>query len=298
MAACLFGYIATGVLLTNFACTSTVHAREVGSESKASHLKEKDDGDITVRLQRIDRKFSQIRPLIRIIQQKIPFLVEKVRGLEDPGVKETIGKLSEEQVALQKKVEQLEGQIDELERARELKQQEMPPLSIEQLRRDLAEADKEKKSLDEELNRLNSGSCDKWEKFRDMRPVYVLIYKGRIVPIDEPYYSCRHGYVELNGKDIPAVEKKRVREGELVSQAINAGGCLHKLLSNLDPDKEYIKFKVCKDSIGAFHLAVEKVKQHKIPYSWKPDVDKTFIFRAPVKSDEDEPGTRGVKPQR
>jgi len=273
-----------------FTPVRAAHAAEAYPQDKSLAETEKRDDYYTARLQRIDRKFSQIGPLIRIIQQKLPSLVEKVKGLEDPGIKETIGKLSEEHVALQKKVEQLEGQIAELKRALELKQREIPQQSLEQMEKRLVEADKEKKRLDEELNRLNSGGCDKWEKLRDMRPVYVLIYKGRIATMDKPYYGSRQGYIRKGGNMVPAVEMKRVREGELVSQAIKTGGCLDKLLSNLDPDKEYINFQVCKDSIGAFHLAVDKVKQ-KIPYSWEPEEDRTFIFT------EGDPNDRGRKPK-
>lgn len=288
MVGSLFGYIATGILLTNFACISTVHAREVGSESKASPLREKDDGDITARLQRIDRKFSQIGPLIRIIQEKLPSLVEQVKELEDPGIKETVGKLSEEHAALQKKTEQLVNQIDELKRALESKQREIPQQSIQQMEKMLAEAEQERNRLEEKLNQLNSaekGTSEDSEGCRDDRPfprdkrsVYVVIYKGRIAPMDEPYYNSRQGYIRENGKLIPAVEKKRVREGEPISQAIKAGGCLDKLLSNLNPDKEYVNFQVCKDSIGAFYLAVEEARRRKIPYSWEPEKDRTFIF--------------------
>ena len=279
-------------LLMGFTPVRAARAAEAYPQDKSLAETEKQDDHYTARLQRLDNNFRQINLVIRVIQEKLPSFLERLKSLDDPELQNTLDKLGKEHDALTKKFEQFEQEIDELKRTLELKQQEIPPQSIEQLGKELAEADKDKKRLDEELNRLNSGGCDKWEKFRDMRPVYVLIYKGRIVPIEEPYYRYRYGHVEEHGKDIPAVEKKRVREGELVRQAINAGGCLHKLLSNLDPDKEYINFKVCKDSIGAFHLAVEKVRGLKIPYSWKPDVDRTFVFT------EGDPNDRGPKNQK
>lgn len=279
-------------LLMGFTPVRAARAAEAYPQDKSLAETEKQGDYYTARLQHLDDNFRQINLVIRVIQEKFPSFLERLKPFDDPELQNTLDKLEKEHDALTKKFEQFEQEIDELKRTLELKQQEIPPQSIEQLRKDLAEADKEKKSLDEELNRLNSGGCDKWEKFRDMRPVYVLIYKGRIVPLDKPYYSSRQGYIRKGGNMVPAVEMKRVREGELVSQATNAGGCLDKLLSNLDPDKEYVNFQVCKDSIGAFHLAVEKVKQDKIPYSWEPEKDRTFIFVS------GNPNDRGPKPQK
>ncbi len=293
-------------MLIGLALLGAAHATETNPQDKS--LSETENRNYyTERLQQVDYNLHQIDPIIRVIQEKLPSFLERLKSLDKPDLANALDNLEKEYDALKKKLEQLENQIDELKRAIESKQKEVPQQSIEQLEKKLAEDEREKKDLEEKLNRLNSEAmatsdrskgCEIHEKFRNKRQVYVMIYKGRVAPMDEPYYSSTYGYIIKNGIKVPAAEKKRIQEGEPISQAIKTGGCLDKLLSNLNPDKEYVNFQVCKDSIGAFYLAVEEARRRKIPYSWEPEEDRTFIFsKTSTNSDGNRPGDRGVIPK-
>ena len=233
---------------------------------------------------------AKLQDAIKSLHSQLTPLLDKCEFFNEtnPEVQKTLKVIGDELAAGQKRIDKLEKEIAEFEAALESKSKGGPDgnQSFEELRNKLKEA---KDKCDELKNNIKTGTLD-FVRLKG-KAVFVMIYENHVAPIDEPYYSCRYGYAEDHGKRIFAVEKKRVRDGEPISQAVRAGGCLDKLLSNLDTEKEYVSFQVCKDSIGAFQLAVEEIRRRnhelkrKISYSWEPEEDRTFVFSSSVDSD-------------
>lgn len=285
----MLGCIVATILLVHHLCTSQGYANEIGSQSSVPSIHIKDNIDITARFQGIDDTLNQMEPVVRAFEEKIPSLIDKVKKLEDPALREKQAKLMDEHKSLQEKVEQLRQQVAELKRTLESRQNDNPQESCAELEQKIEKATEEKQALEEKLKKLewaqagsDSKGCPVYDKFSaDKHPKYVMIYNGRIAPMEQPYYAFRQVYLPIEGRLILAAEAKRVKDGESIREAIGAGGCLDQLLSKLDTDKEYISFQVCTDSIAAFRVAVESVRSRKIPYTWEPEEDRTFIFTSP-----------------
>jgi len=301
----VLGCIVATILVARHLFTSPGYAKEIGSQSSASSTEDKDNTDITVRFQCIDDTLKQMEPVVRAIEKKIPSLVGKIKELEDPALREKQAKLMDEHKSLQEKLEQLHQQVAELKRALESRQNQKPQESRAELEQKIEKATEEKRLLEEKLKKLDSAQagsdskgCHEYNKFSTDKPrKYVLIYSGRVVPLEEPYYAFRQGYVQIEGRLIPATEVKRIKEGEPVSEAIVAGGCLDQLLSKLDTDKWYVSFLVCTDSIAAFRVAVEHVRNRKISYTWKPEEDRTFILIGDTALGQSAPSVYGEHPK-
>jgi len=289
---CLSIHSAMALILITVVPVSGIHADEAAQTRMPAEQPEPKSNRLEVNLQHVDRYLGQLEPALRVFEDQLPALIEKWRVFDDPTPKETLERLSDERAVLETKVEELKAQIAELRRASELKNDESLAVSIEQLANQLEKAEKEKAELDKKHNELvrrmdgssaqqeESKGCAIYKKFsRDKKPVFVLVYSGRVVPVAQPYYNFRYGYIEENGREVRAVELKRVKDGEAITHALKSGGCLEKLLSDFDPQKQYIDFQVCKDSIAAFRLAVEEIRQRKIPYTWAPQEDRTFVCR-------------------
>lgn len=282
----LSGYVVAMILIAYPQAMSPGYAKEIRSRSSISSAQNKDHTDITTRFQSVEDKLSQMGSVIRAIEEKIPSLMGKIRELEDPAVREKQAKLMCEHRSLQEKLESLHQQVVELKRALESRQSQKPLESRAELEQEMEKATEEKRILEEKLRELESSQagsdaegCPVFKKFSaDKRPRYVMIHSGRVAPLEKPYYASSQLYMQMEGRWVPAgEERKRVKEGEPVSMAIMAGGCFDQLLSKLDP-KEYVSFLVCTDSIASFRVAVESVRSRKIPYTWRPEEDRTFIL--------------------
>jgi hypothetical protein len=297
----VLGCIVATILLAQHLCTSTGYANEIGSQSNISSTQNKDNADITARFQCINDTLNQMEPVVRAIEEEIPSLVGKIKELEDPAIREKHSKQIDEHQSLQEKLEQLRQQVAELKRALESRQNQNPRESRAELEQKIEKATEEKRVLEEKLKKFDSAQvgsdskgCPEYNKFSTDKPrKYVLIYNGRIAPLEEPYYAFRQGYVQIEGRLIPAAEVKRIKEGEPVSEAIGAGGCLDKLISKLDTDKVYVSFLICTDSIAAFRVAVEHVRKCKISYTWKPEEDRAFILIGDTASGQSAPSVYG-----
>jgi hypothetical protein len=303
-----FGRAVAGVLFACHLCLVPGYALETRPQAADSSIPSKDEGDVMTRFRHIDDTLSRMEPVVRMIQERVPSLVGKVKELEDPALRDKLEKLMDEHKALEEKLDLLRRQLSELQRARESRRLQAPPSSCAELERAIAQMSEEKRALEKKLNDLqaqvsqgrnsDSKGCPVYEKFgATKRPKYVMIHSGRVVPIERPYYTFRQGYVRAGGRLVTAFEVKRAQEGEPVSQAINPGGCLDQLLSKLDTSKQYVSFQVCTDSIAAFRTAVEYVKSRKIPYTWEPEEDRTFVFTAPGSSGGDSPDIYGNNPE-
>jgi hypothetical protein len=220
-----------------------------------------------------------MEPAVSAAQEMVRSLLDQIQKWADPAVHETLKKLTEEQEALQKQYAQVDQQVAEMKRALESRQNDTPGQPRDELERSIQKAGEEQETLAKKLKELearqnapqsNMGVQQKITK----KPKYVLIYRGRVVPMEEPYYiTVSRGTVG----GLPARKVRRVKDGEPVSQAISPGGCLAQILSALGPN-ECISFQVCADSIAAFRTLVEHVRSRKITYTWEPEEDRDFIF--------------------
>ncbi|UCE48774.1 MAG: hypothetical protein JSW47_01235 [Phycisphaerales bacterium] len=272
MRACLFAC----VILTSSVASGTLCAGEITPKSEVAPPTATVRTDPTERLQEVSRKLSQVHPVINIMQQKLPFLLDRIKGIDNIGLRDTLARFSEEYATFQAKFGQLERELDELRKIHESKQKDAARRTVAELEQQLKEAEEKKKALEDKLSRVQS--TPRYVRLTK-RPKYVLLYKGRVAPINEPYYGiATRGYVRQHGRNIPAMKVKRIKEGEPVGQAIKPGGCLDQLLSKLDPDKECVNFQVCMDSITAFRVAVEHLRNRKIAYAWEPEEDREFVF--------------------
>jgi hypothetical protein len=271
---------------------SCVQADETDRTKISSEQSASKSNRLELNLQHVDHYLGQLEPALRVFEEQLPALIDKWRIFDDPTPEDTLERLSDERDVLEKKIEELKVQIAELKQASKLKKEEPLAASIEQLENQLEKAEKEKAELDKKYNDLvrridgssaqqkESKGCDVYKKFpKDKKPVYVLVYAGRVLPISQPYYSFRYCYIQENGRLVQVVEIKRVKDGEPITKAFESGGCLEKLLSDFDSQKQYIDFQVCKDSIAAFHLAIDEMRRLKISYTWAPQEDRTFFSR-------------------
>jgi len=292
---CLSILTTMALILITVVLSSGAHADEAAQTKVPTEQSRRKSNRLEVNLQHVDHYLGQLEPALRVFEEQLPALIDKWRVLDDPTPKETIKHLNDERIALEKKIEELKAQIAELKRASELKNDESLAASIEQLKNQLEKAEKEKAEMDKKYNELvrkmdssqkrteaPGGHLPSHTQFsKDTKPILVLLYSGRIVPFAEPYFSVRVGYIKENGREVRAVELKRVKDGETITQALKPGGYLEKLLSDFDSQKQYINFQVCKDSIAAFRLAVDAVRKHKVPYTWAPQEDRVFVVRLP-----------------
>jgi archaellum component FlaC len=260
-------------------CALGVSRADAGQPSDVLATHAQDQNNVSSRFEHIDRTLTRMEPAVSAAQEMVRSLLNQIQKWADPAVRQTLAKLTEEQEALQKQYEQLGRQVAELKQALESRQKETPAQSRAELERSIQKAVEEQQALAKKLKELearrntaqsNMGVQQKITK----KPKYVLIYRDRVVPMEEPYYiTVSRGTVG----GIPARKVKRVKDGEPVSQAISPGGCLAQILSALGPN-ECISFQVCGDSIAAFRMLVEHVRSRKITYTWEPEEDKDFIF--------------------
>ena len=259
-------------------CPLGVSRGYAGEPSGAPSAHAEDPNDVASRFQHIGDTVDQMEPAVSAAREMIRLLLDSIQKWADPALRETLRKLTEEREVLQKQHEQLDQQVTELKRALESRQNDMPDQSRAELEQKLAKAMQEKEELEKKVKELSSqGNMLMYQKF-SKKPQYVLIYRGRVAPMKEPYYAIsRRGTIQ--GSGLPGVEIKRVKDGEPVDQAISPGGCLDRILSALGPN-ECISFQVCADSITAFRTLVEHVRTRKIAYTWEPEEDRAFIFSA------------------
>jgi len=247
------------------------------SDLPATHVQ--DQNNVTSRFEHLDNTLARMEPAVSAAQQMVRSLLDQIQKWADPALREAIKKLAEEQEGLQKQLAQLDQQVTEMKQALESRQNDVPGQSRAELEQNIQKAGAEQETLAKKLKELEArqntaqSSMGVQQKITK-KPKYVLIYRGRVVPIKEPYYIvANRGTVG----GVPAMKIKRVKDGEPVDQAISPGGCLEQILSALGSN-ECISFQVCADSIAAFRTLVEHIRSRRITYTWEPEEDRDFIF--------------------
>jgi hypothetical protein len=107
-------------------------------------------------------------------------------------------------------------------------------------------------------------------------PVWLQLYSGRVLPVDDRYYSVR----TIDAAGIAFRVLRRTSAGETFEEATADGSKLQLALAGIAPQKQYLRCLVADDSFdllrGIMTLAAEK----SIGLEWDPfkDEDGRIVF--------------------
>lgn len=265
---------------------STVAPVLASTDSSLSVQTDGIGGNEATRLRKVDSTLAQVGTVVQTVRNRLVAILQQSEPLIDPKLPQTIARLESEYASIKKPFDELEWQVAELREALEAKQEEKATdKTSDELRKQIARDEKERDRLAEAIAKLqerlgknrNGRGRGVNRLARNMTPVNALIFKNRIVPVHEPYYK-----VELiwTGSGVARIIT-RVQDGEPVAQAFRPGGCLDSILAELadiNPDKRYVKFFVCPDSVSAFRAAAKACKEQGLRVAWAPGQDEPFEY--------------------
>ncbi len=110
-------------------------------------------------------------------------------------------------------------------------------------------------------------------------PVWFQLYAGRVLPVDERYYSVRT--IDADGVAFRVLRRTSV--GETFADATAAGSKFELALSNIVPQKQYIRCLVSQDSFPLLRSLMRLAAEKDIGLEWDPfqDQDGRIVFTPP-----------------
>jgi len=230
-------------------------------------------------LKKVDSTLVHVATVMQAVRNRVAAILQQSGSLVEPELPQTIARLESEYASTKKRFDELERQVAELKAALEARQENRATdRASDDLRKHIEEAEKERERLKEKEARLLEDSSSVSEQEgpeagsiarAGMEVRNVMLYENHVAPLQEPYYKFeRVGSPFASGR-----KATRVRAGDPIHEAIQPGGCLQSLLAQMDPEKAYVLFLVCEDSIGAFRVAVSRAKGLGIRYGWFPVKD-------------------------
>jgi TolA-binding protein len=139
-----------------------------------------------------------------------------------------------------------------------------------------------KEAAEAELARASAVSTNPTQKaglariqWSNRKPVHVVLIGKRVVPLDEPYYQLEWTTNYFGSSWRAYVSKAtRVRDGEPVEEALDAGGCFAQQLEKTSTNTHKVQFWVCPDAVPTYRLMAEAVKKKGYTIFWIPHDDK------------------------
>ena len=216
---------------------------------------------------------------------------------------EDIVRLRGERRVLEQKIEAAEQKVKDLKRAMTGVTNSIPTvLSVQDLENKLKflenRRDELRRKETELLARIRAlkeanSQGPAFRPLAGMKPVYVMLRKGRIIPIKKPYFSFEDGYSDIYGNS--ATKLTRVKQGDTFGDATNTTGCLHAVFSEINPARQYVALFVCGDSIATFRQVEAVLRDRNLAYSWQPGHDKPMWETTRRSGTDDDWGAAGRK---
>ena len=184
---------------------------------------------------------------------------------------EALTKASEEHDALQLYLGALEEAFDAFKATNAI-----GASSVAELEEQLAETEKKRdllvkrqtEALSDGVTTNNTKGWRNLVKRSDLTPICIMLVKNRVVPMMQPFFETIAGYMTdpLSEKSIAVAKIYRVHDGESAANAIRSDGLLDSLLAKADPKTYCVVFRVCSDSIAAYHSVSQAVAKRGFAY--------------------------------
>ena len=250
-------------------------------------------------LEELLRQTAELEAAIEVLSEELRQRLSEADALGDPqAIAAEIERLRDRLLAKQAELETLEKRIAE-NRQRQAATQGSIVADPNLVRKDFAEAERLYRELvDREAQLLALSTAKKGGGFqagrlaRDMDSIIVVLVRNRVLVPDDPFYSHELVYSMESGRAARYIKVDRVRDGEVLSDALAPGGILAKILAETDKEKEYIQFLVTSDSISAYRAVIKTLAERGIRYNWTTWTDKTiYISQDQIESNSGSAGT-------
>jgi cell division protein FtsB len=221
-------------------------------EAELSYLKKSIPSEQTIK----DKKHSSVE--IETKSRKLTKEIEKTQQVVTK-LQQQVADFEKERAILREMRRELLGCEDELCRLR---------LKATRLADQLAKVQRE--LLKPHKQTINVQSAPLILTRTELSPVYVALIDGKVVPVQEPFYSITNEIVGTNGHYEQIFHYSWSRKGESLDQAIQKNSVFSKLVESLNPKKQYIALLVDSSSFEVFRRVREVLRSQKIPFGWEP----------------------------